>query len=133
MGAALYPCLPPQREDSSHSCPVPLWTFLGCSGTLPWSASLRTTSCRGMSTSPSPPASLTWVSAGLFLSRVLTPLSSCNFLSCSFPLPLWSTPEVLPLSLGLAISQAAGAPWSQLALAPLDTGETSSSFSQKPP
>ena len=43
-----------------------------------------TTGCRGISAlapgaPPAPPASLTLVSAGLFLSHILTPLSRCSF------------------------------------------------------
>jgi len=79
-----------------------LLTSLSFSGTA-YLIVVFTTGCRGISApapaeTPHPPALLTLVSAGLFLSPVLTPLSGC---SCTvfFPHLRYAITELLPLSL----------------------------------
>jgi len=88
---------------------APPWTSMGCR----WMTCLTMvfiTSCKGRlsalaSRAPLPPPSLTLVSAELFLSHHLTPLSSLPVF-CSFFFPfLHMLPEVLPPSLiGLALA-----------------------------
>jgi len=114
---------------------VPLWTSKGCRGTTCLTM-VFFMGCRRISAlvpgAPSPPPySLTLVSAELFLSHSLTPLSHCRVFFFCFLTILsqrhyhhhrWAQPW-----------PEAGPSWSWLALAPLDIGEASSSFSQKPP
>ena len=61
---------------------APPWTSMGCKGTACLTM-VFTTGCRGISAPapgapPPPPSSLTLVSAELFLSHILSPLSGCN-------------------------------------------------------
>jgi len=78
---------------------APPWTSIGCRGTACLTM-VFSTGCRGISVlapgAPPSPPSLALVSAGLFLSYSLTPLSYCSFL---FPLLNYVIPEALPPSL----------------------------------
>ena len=74
---------------------------------------------------PPPPSSLTWVSAGLFLSHLLTPLLAPAVL----PLLKYVTTEVQPMSL-MGSAVVSGGCFLELAL--LDMGEASGIFSQNP-
>lgn len=85
---------------------------------------------------PPPPPALTWVSAELFLSHILSPFFGCNCCSAAFffPFLLKTLPSrhhhchwrVQPWPMS-------GPSWSPLALPPLDVGRPASTFSQKPP
>jgi len=113
----------------------PLWTSMGCR----WTACLTmvfSTSCKGRLSAPAsqacPPApsSLTLVSAELFLSHLLTPLSRLPFYHSFFPLLKYVIAEVLPpLLIGLALASGG----SVLALAGTGFIRDGGSFSQKPP
>jgi len=117
---------------------APAWTSTGCRGTACLTRVFSTV-CRGTSAlvpgaPPAPAFSLTLVSAELFLSHILTPFSSCKMPLCRcfytflnglpqrhYHCHRWARPW-----------PTVGPSWSQLALALLDVGEASSSFSQKP-
>ena len=125
---------------SSQGCrwvSAPPWTYIGCSGTA-CPTMVFTRGCRGITAlvpgAPhSSPSSLTLSSATLFLSHILTPLSCfkmpfCRFFFFSNMLSRrhchhhrWACPW-----------PTADLSWSRLALALSDTGESSSSFPQKP-
>lgn len=92
--------------------------------------------CRGISAPapgapPAPPA-LTWVSAGLFLSYILTPLFGYSCPGFSLP-PKSVISGAVALSLMGSASASIGSVWSWLALDLLDMREVPGSYSQKPP
>jgi len=92
---------------------APPWNSMDCRGTTCLTM-VFITSCKGRLSAPTfrappppPPSSLTWVSAELFLSHSLTPLSSWLFHYRVFFLPFLNcvTTEVLPpLPIGLALA-----------------------------
>jgi len=99
---------------------TPLWTSMGCRGTT-CLIMVFIMSCKGRLSAPAtgapppPPSSLTLMSAELFLSHHLTPLSSLRFYYNSFPRLKYVITEVLPpspiglvLASGGSISEPAG-------------------------
>jgi len=90
---------------------APLWTSMDCRGTTCFTM-VCIMSCKGRLSAPAsrapppPPSSLTLVSADLFLSHHLTPLSSLPFLrSFLFPLLNYVIIEALaPSLIGLALA-----------------------------
>ena len=113
---------------------APRWTSMGCRGTACLTM-VFITGCRAITVpapgaSPPPPSSLTLVSAELFPSHILTPLSPCRFF---FPfLNIFSQRHYHCCWLARPWP-AAGPSWSWLVLALFDIGEASGSFSQKSP
>jgi len=117
---------------------APLWTSTGSSRTA-CLAMVFSTGCRGISAPapgapPPPPSAQTLMSAELFLSHRLT-LSGC---SCCYP-GVFSSPFLTMLSQRHYRCRrwarprlAVGLSWSRLALALLDMGEASGTFSQNP-
>ncbi|XP_049649850.1 uncharacterized protein LOC126035357 [Accipiter gentilis] len=97
---------------------APPWTSMDCRGTACLTM-VFTTGCRGISAlvpgaPPPPPSSLTWVSAGLFLSHILTPLFRLLLRSRFFPLLKYVIPEALPPSL-IGSALASGGSFLELA------------------
>jgi len=91
---------------------APPWTSMGCRGTA-CPTMVFIVSCKGKVSAPvsrappPPPSSLTLVSAELFLSYRLTPLSRLVYRCSFFPLLKYVIPEALPLSLiGLALASS---------------------------
>jgi len=97
--------------------------FMGCGGI----------SAPAPGVHPAPPSPLTLVSAELFLSHILT-FFSCSFCCAFFFRFLTMLSQRFYHHCWLSWPcPVAGPSWSQLALAPLDIGEASGSFSQKLP
>jgi len=114
---------------------APPWTSMGCRGTTCLTM-VFITGCRGKISAlasgapPPPPSSLTLVSAELFLSHSLTPLSQTAISMQVFPLLKYVISETLPpLLIGLALASSG----SVLELAGIGSIRHGGSFSQKPP
>ena len=110
-------------------------TFVGYRETT-YLTKIFTRGCRGISApvpgTPPPPASPTLVSTELFLSHILT-LSWLLLHSRVFFFPVLKSWRRYHHHWLAQPWRAAGPSWSWLALTLSDTGEASSSFSQKPP
>jgi len=116
---------------------APPWASMGCRGTACLTM-VFITACRGSSAlapgaPPAPPSELTLVSAELFLSHCLTPLSQLLCHSRFFPFLNTVSQRCYHRCCWAQPWPAAGPSWSQLAWALSDTSEASRSFSQKPP
>jgi len=115
---------------------APPWTSMGWRGTacltMVFSTGCRRISAPAPGAAPPPSSPLTLESSGLFLSRLLTPLSCCK---CSytgfFVLLKYLVPEALPqLSITLASSSSILEP---AGTGCIGHGGSFCSFSQKPP